>query len=140
MSPLTCKDIYYMYGRYKLVMFIFLSLNLYFLFQYYETMDVDRREARKIRYPSHLVSALQYLLETLLEGRRQCNVYKYNELSYDRLFNNFNIVPQHVLVQWNLSNPTLALGEHLCQNTQDVGLHSVRHTEYDQNGMKINVG
>ena len=98
MSPLTCKDIYYMYGRYKLVMFIFSSLNLYFLFQYYETMDVDRREARKLRYPSHLVSTLQYLLETLLEGGRQCNVYKYNELSYDRLFNNFNIVHQNVLV------------------------------------------
>ena len=135
MSPLTCKDIYYMYGRYKLVMFIFSSLNLYFLFQYYETMDVDRRETHKLRYPSHLVSALQYLLETLLVSGRQCNVYKYNELSYDRLFNNFNIVHQTVVVQWNLSNPTLALGENVC-----VGIHSVKHKEYDQNGMKINVG
>ena len=103
-------------------------------------MDVDRRETHKLRYPSHLVSALQYLLETLLEGGRQCIVYKYNELSYDRLFVNFNIVHQTVVVQWNLSNPTRTGRDILCRNTQDVGLHSVKHIEYDQNGMKINVG
>ena len=40
----------------------------------------------------------------------------------------------------NLSNQTCTGREILCQNRQDVGLHSVKHAQQRSMGMKINVG